>query len=199
LDSACNQWVDQTTVSGVPEYRYTINTVQIRQKQGHKRLSGGLDGQLMEQRLTYRALLHALDITFGTQMRPATGILLAPLLSAAIGAVFVGARSQNIETALLSFVLLALDGYGTALVFGWGFFLLLRRLAWLTPQSLAVAGAVGGLLFALLVSPILPARTGWLHAFLNLAGIGSPLGAAGGLAFWWLSVRKVSEAFHRQA
>jgi uncharacterized protein YneR len=50
-------------VSGVPEYRYTINTVQTRQKQGRKPISGGFDGQLMEQRPTDKALMHALDNT----------------------------------------------------------------------------------------------------------------------------------------
>jgi hypothetical protein len=35
-------------VSGVPEYRYTINTVEKQRKQSCKPLSGGFDGQLVE-------------------------------------------------------------------------------------------------------------------------------------------------------
>lgn len=35
--------------SGVPEYRYTINTVEKQHKQGCKPLSGGFNVQLIEQ------------------------------------------------------------------------------------------------------------------------------------------------------
>jgi hypothetical protein len=50
-------------VPGVPEYRYTINTVEKQHKQSCKPLSGGFDGQLMEQRSVSRAHFVALDIT----------------------------------------------------------------------------------------------------------------------------------------
>ena len=123
-------------------------------------------------------------------MRVALGFLVAPLSSAFFGALFVGVNSHDFESAVLSFFLLLLAGYGTALVFGRVFFLLLRRLTWLTPQSLAVSGALSGLLFSLLISALYPGRQGWFHAFLNFASIGAPLGAAGGVVFWWVSIRK---------
>ena len=48
---------------GLPEYRYPFNKVEKQEKCGCKPLSGGIDGQFMELRPTYRALLRALDIT----------------------------------------------------------------------------------------------------------------------------------------
>ncbi|WP_218942764.1 toll/interleukin-1 receptor domain-containing protein [Rhodoferax sp. BLA1] len=50
--------------SGLPEYRDTIDAVKKQQKQSCKPLSGGFDGQHMEQFPTYRADV-ALNITLG--------------------------------------------------------------------------------------------------------------------------------------
>lgn len=132
-------------------------------------------------------------------MRPSLGFVLSPPLTAAVGASFLGVKSASLDTVAYSLVLLTLAGYIAVLLFGWWFFRLCRHRAWLAPQSLAAAGAFSGLLVALVISPLSPGRTGWFNAFLNFASISVPLGAIGGLFFWWLSVRKDNGSFRRQA
>ena len=78
--------------SGLPEYRYAFNTVEKQHDQSCKPLSGGVDGQLMEQCPIYRAHVVALEITLGLRnasracvgeqtRRPITHILLTGLLA----------------------------------------------------------------------------------------------------------------------
>jgi hypothetical protein len=125
-------------------------------------------------------------------MRASIAFLISPLLAAAVGAFFLGAKSLSVSNAAYAFVLLGLAGYVAALVFGWWLYLLCKLRAWLSATSLATVGAVSALLAALLLSFIVPSRVGWFQAFLNLASIGTPLGALAGLAFWRLSFRRSS-------
>jgi len=132
-------------------------------------------------------------------MRFSAGLLLSPLITAAVGAGVVGVTSASSESAVLSLVLLVLTGYATALFFGWPLLLLLRRLSWINPLSLALAGSGASLLLSLLLSLVHPGRSPWHHALLNFASIGAPLGALGGIVFWWLSVRKTGSASRHRA
>jgi hypothetical protein len=62
----------------VPEYRYTIYTVEKQPKQGYKPPSGGFDDQVRGQSSTYRARFAALDIALGSAV---TSTIHQPLLT----------------------------------------------------------------------------------------------------------------------
>lgn len=64
---------------GPPEYRDTINKVEKRSIVGGKPGTGGIDGQLMEQRSEYRAFFGALESTLISMLSPPTLALLEEL------------------------------------------------------------------------------------------------------------------------
>lgn len=130
-----------------------------------------------------------------SKKREIVALAVAPLFPAVVAALLIGLRSSDFdsETATaLAFACIA-GGYISGFCIAWPLLGIWRRLGWTGPASGALLGAVAAtcLTFILAAALVRFSRgdVSLFRAFLNLLAFTAPVGAVGGLAFWWFGMR----------
>lgn len=140
-----------------------------------------------------------------SKRREIVALVVAPLFPAAGVTLLIGLRSGDFDSdaaTALAFACMA-GGYISGFCIAWPLLRIWRRLGWTGP----VSGALLGLVAAMCMTFILTAAlirfgrgdVSLFRGFLNLLAFTAPIGAVGGLAFWWFGMRSPNEGLGRDA
>ena len=128
------------------------------------------------------------------KLTPFLGLLIAPLLPAAMAAVLVGFRAKEFDydtSAVIAFSCIV-GGYVAGICIGWPLLQLWKRQRWTGPFAGGALGVVSAACLTLILAVTLtPFRGGasLVRGFFNVLTFTVPIGAIAGLSFWWLSMR----------
>ncbi|HMN44520.1 MAG TPA: hypothetical protein PKE27_08110 [Povalibacter sp.] len=127
-------------------------------------------------------------------------LVVAPLFPAVIAALLIGLRRNEFDSDTATAVALGCTagGYIAGFCIAWPLLGIWRRLGWTGPAAGAVLGVVSAtcLTFVLTAALIRFSRgdVSLFRGFLNLLAFTAPMGAVGGLAFWWFGMQSSSNA-----
>lgn len=137
-------------------------------------------------------------------MRVITALLVAPLFPALIVAMIAAIMSGGFESSGPADVVISclMAGYATVIVFGLPLSFLWKRLGFNGVLGGITLGVVSAICMTMLVACLMlyMSRSGQGSVLRGLAGllvIACPIGAIGGLAFWWFGLKSPGNRLER--